>query len=276
MSFGWHAGQRLSCLHLTHHPSKTMLMHTNFERAFTHDLVVPGNGETLRLSVERGAPFTLHNDLVLLEPGDARVQLRVSLVPGTYAPEASIARAGDNAVVAALRVIKTGTSVTSWHDVGTLSCDGGWLALATRAEAVIERDGLWSASPEMVASQAGFGDGGYGVFIGKDARGEAVACVIDYFVLVGPVVSTITLPARGRITHDSGVTIDVGGDHFVRIDTTQRTSDEVTDFKLHAFAATGEAVFVGYSTQGGIYVFEAPDVPVTRLELSFQTGVVAL
>ncbi|MFO0723477.1 MAG: hypothetical protein U1E65_06840 [Myxococcota bacterium] len=279
------------------------MTHTDFARAFQAGLVIDRGFERLELKPEELGTLTVGPEgLWVFDPGFDRVDPPIdSLTHGKYLVTAAVVEAsakeggGARRVVAALRAALTGSKVVRWVDQGTVSCDGGWIAMSTRAdtEALTPEDEavLHTTGPEIASCLAGYGDGGYGVFLGFDAADRAVACAVDFFVLVSPRELVVPLPTalspgplRLPALEALGVALEVpppgtmedGQAVVLVLDASRRVSPEVTSFELRAFDAGGGQLFVGYSAQGDRWSFTKPDGAVARMEVFLQAGVEAL
>lgn len=281
------------------------MTHTHFERAFTSGRVIERGHERLSLETARVGTLEVSDaGLWIFDPGFARVGAPVEgLTPGHYLVEVALVHAtpagggATRTVVAALRARRADAEVAEWRDAQTVSCDSGWVALATRpdAEAPVPatEDTLHTARPDITSSQAGFGDGGYGVFVGLDADGLAVAVVVDYFVLVAPREVAVELPLDTLSTPGDatppeldalGLSLRVAapgttdGDQpvWLVLDARRRTSPDITSFELRATDAAGAPLFVGYGAQGLVWSYTRPERPASRVVLALQAGVEAL
>lgn len=281
------------------------MTHTHFERAFTSGRSIDRGHERLTLETARVGTLEVGDaGLWVFDPGFARVGAPLEgLTPGRYAVDVAVVHAAPagggltRTVVAALRAQLEHVEVTEWRDAQTVSCDSGWVALATRpdAEAPVPatEDTLHTARPDIASSQAGFGDGGYGVFVGLDAGGLPVAVVVDYFVLVAPREVAVELPL-GALSTPGDVTppeLDalglslrvaapgtVDGDQpvWLVLNARRRTSPEITSFELRATDAEGAPLFVGYGAQGLVWSYTRPERAPARVVLALQAGVEAL
>lgn len=270
------------------------MTHTHFSRAFTPGLRLERPEEVLTIEVVTLGELTVGADGVwLFDPGFDRVDPPLALPAGTWRVEASVVTGvsrgtGERQQVVAALQLSRGQAST-WEDVATVSCDSGLIAFSTSADETLdadEADGLFAQGARTFASRAGYGDGGYGVFLGRDARGEPVSCTVDFFVLVAPLTKVFTLTAE-RLAQP-GPLIDVVLDAFglevevlappglLSLDATGRTSEEVTQFVVRAFDAAGEPLFVGYTSQALRWSFVHPGPQLARAELEFQYGVEAL
>ncbi len=281
------------------------MTHTHFERAFTSGRSIERGHERLTLETARvGALDVSDAGLWVFDPGFARVGTPLEgLTPGRYAVDVALVHAaptgGGNTrtVVAALRALRADAEVAQWRDAQTVSCDSGWVALATRpdAEAPVPatEDTLHTARPDIASSQAGFGDGGYGVFVGLDVHDQPVAVVVDFFVLVAPREVAVELPlgalsAPGDVTPPEldalGLSLRVAapgttdGDQpvWLVLDARRRTVPEVTGFELRATDAAGAPLLVGYGAQGLVWSYTRPERAPARVVLALQAGVEAL
>ena len=279
--------------------------HTHFERAFTSGRVIERGHERLTLETARVGTLEVGDaGLWVFDPGFARVGAPVEgLTPGHYTVDVALVHAtpaGGGAartVVAALRAVRADAEVTQWRDAQTVSCDSGWVALATRpdAEAPVPatEDTLHTMRPDIASSQAGFGDGGYGVFVGVDAGGQPVAVVVDYFVLVAPRELAVELPLAALSTPGDvtlpeldalGLSLRVAapgttdGDQpvWLVLDARRRTTPEVTGFELRATDQAGAPLFVGYGAQGLVWTYTRLQRAPARVVLALQAGVEAL
>ncbi len=281
------------------------MTHTDFGRAFTAGRIIERAQERLRIeAVKLGALELGAEGLWIFDPGFARRGVPLDLLPpGSYRVEASIVHATsdesgrESRVVAALLAIAGQGEVVRWVDAGTVSCDSGWISLSTSAEAQApvpeSEDTLHTWRPGIASCLAGYGDGGYGYFVGYDAADRAVACAVDFFILVAPKEALIPLPLSGFDASASlsspalealGLKFEVpplgtlsdGQPVWMVLDARGRQSAEVTNFELRAWDAAGAPVFVGHSAQGLRWTFFRPEPSIGRLELALQTGVEAL
>jgi hypothetical protein len=242
--------------------------HTDFTRAFTPGLRITRPGDTFELDVEHlGALDIGPRGLWVFDPGYPVVDPPFALPAGRYRVDLGVT--SPPRLTTAMRVALPDAAVVEWRDVGTVACDGGSVAVASTPE-----------QAAALTTRAGFGDGGYGCFLGLDAHGTAVAFVVDFFVLVGPddVRLALSPEVRGRVVDprldDAGLVLTATDDGF-SLDATAKVSADVTDFALMVFDANGQQMICNSSAQAGRWWWERPHPSLRRLELWFQRGVIA-
>jgi hypothetical protein len=286
------------------------MAHTDFTHAFTPGYSVDRVNENLQIQVVAAGDLLVRKGgaVFAVDPGVSTSPLLLAegLAGGSHPVELCRVRWTDRStgqsgeVYAAARVRLSPAPVVDWVDLGTLGVDTGTAAFGTR-ELIDDASALESLTPEpehdfvrhpgggAVAFESGLGDGGYGCFAGRAADGSTAQVAIDFFILIAPRMESVELGAPGSIPpgpvahpllqrfglslhRSQGARHEHGAESLLVLDARNATGEEVCGFQLKALGARGEELFVPYECSGNVWDFGAPEEPVAKLILTFQSG----